>query len=94
MSARPLRLTAHAAVRARERVGHAPALRRAVRLPKSAARRLTSWSSSRLRPGQELWCTSDTLLLVGSRRRVVTVVPLSIEDLATVLVLKLCDTWP
>lgn len=92
MSVAPFRLTRHASARAHQRLDGPLALRGAVRLPKSAFRRLQGWGTSSKKPGQELWCTSSALLLVN-RGVVITVTALTVEDLATVLVWLLCDTW-
>lgn len=53
---------------------------------------LTSWGTYKPTKGCRIWVTSKALLLV-SGRAIVTVLPLRLEDLATVLVYQITGEW-
>lgn len=86
-----IRLSNHAHTRLRQRVGLASCnTRLAVRLPKSAWRRIDHVTSDR---GARLYATGASVLIVRGRVAV-TAVQLSVESLADVLVWVLFGMWP
>lgn len=86
-----IRLSNHAHLRLQQRVGLMFCnTRLAVRLPKSAWRRLDHVTSDR---GARLYATGAALLVVRGRVAV-TAVSMSLESLAEVLVWVLLGLWP
>jgi hypothetical protein len=86
-----IRLSHHAHLRLRERVGLPGCdVRNAIRLPKSAWRRIDHVTSDR---GARLYATGAAVLIVRGRVAV-TAVRMSLESLADVLVWVLFGMWP
>ena len=82
--------TNHGRARAAQRCGSMPRTDLAIRLPRSVVRRLDAAPDSK---GTQIWMTSSALLVVKSKR-IVTVLRLHPEALASILAWRLTGAWP
>ena len=87
-----IRMSNHARQRCAERASPLVRVGGAIKLPKSATRRLRSHRGQRLSRGARLYATGSALLIVQGNVAV-TALALSVEDLAEVIVYLTLGTW-